>query len=58
MTRLKSVAFGMLGVFLALVLWRAYLDYTDFCTMRNWIKAVQADIVKQQRAAQVPKPTQ
>ena len=46
---LKNIGFGMLGVFLALFLWRAYTDYRDFCTMRNWVKAVQADILKSQQ---------
>ena len=50
---LKNIAFGMIGVFLALFLWRAFVDYRDFCAMRQWVAAVQADIAKQQ-AAQKP----
>ena len=46
---LKNIGFGMLGVFLALFLWRAYLDYQDFCTMRAWVQAVQAAQVKAQQ---------
>lgn len=52
---LKSIGFGMIGVFLALFLWRAYVDYTDFLKMRQWIGAVQAEQMKAQQAA---KPAQ
>lgn len=51
---LKNVAFGMIGVFLALFLWRAYVDYRDFCTMRLWVQAVQAEQMKAQQAAKPP----
>lgn len=51
---LKNIGFGMLGVVLALLIWRAYLDYRDFCTMRLWVQAVQAEQLKQQQAAKPP----
>ena len=52
--RFKNVAWGMLGVFLALGLYRAYLDYSDFLKMRAWVAAVQADLARSQ--ANQPKP--
>lgn len=53
-TRLKNIAWGFAGVLLALVCYRAVLDYSDFLKMRAWVAAVQQNAAQQQAQQAVP----
>ena len=53
----KSVVGGLIGVLLGLLVWRAYVDYTDFMKMRAWVgqmQTLQAEQAKAQQQRQDP----